>query len=150
MTIQKSVTIQAPQQKVWDAITDIPNLATIATGIDHIEILLRPTIGIEGLKWAETRKMFGQEASEVIWITQASPPHSYKAQSESHDTLYETLFTLEQEHDATRLTMRFEAHPQTFVSRFLGNTVGLLFRGITKKVIFKDLDDIKTYLETTP
>lgn len=41
----------------------------MVSGIISLNILHQPEDGLVGLKWEETRKMFGKEASETMWIT---------------------------------------------------------------------------------
>ena len=83
MALQVHVDIDAPKNAVWHAISDIENAATNIDGIQKIEVLERPAAGLVGLKWKETRKMFGKEATETMWITEAVENDYYQAHAES-------------------------------------------------------------------
>jgi hypothetical protein len=45
------------------------------------------------------------------------------------------------------LTMSFEAEPQRFGAKLASVTIGLLFRGATRKALTRDLDDIAAAAE---
>jgi len=49
-----------------------------------IEVLEKPDAGFVGFKWKETRKMFGKEATEIMWITDS-------VENEYFSTLYSIL-----------------------------------------------------------
>jgi hypothetical protein len=43
--------------------TDIENASKIISGIDKIEVVEKPTHGLVGLRWRETRMLFGKPAT---------------------------------------------------------------------------------------
>ncbi|MGQ0534700.1 MAG: SRPBCC family protein [Methanobacteriota archaeon] len=148
MKVSSQVEIRAPKQAVWDRITDIENAASTLPAIQKIEILERPKTGLVGLKWRETRTMFGKTATEVMWITEAKPPSHYETRAESHASIYRSRFSLaETGGGVTVLTMEFGAEPQTFGSKLMWALTGFLFKGATRKAIRKDLEDVKAAVE---
>ena len=88
MEVATSVLIQAPRAAVWKRITDIEHAPQTISGIEKVEILERPASGLVGLKWKETRTMFGKTATETMWITDAVEPEFYKTRAESHGAIY--------------------------------------------------------------
>lgn len=90
MIISARIKINCTKEKVWELITDIENSANFISGINNIEILNQPREGLIGLKWKETRKMFGKEAEEVMWITESEPYKYYQTRAESHGAIYIT------------------------------------------------------------
>lgn len=147
MIIDLKVLIEAPKESVWSVITDIESSHNTITAIEKLEILERPSSGLVGLKWRETRTMFGKTATEVMWITEETLYDSYKVRAESHGALYVTTFGLSEQNGRTQLRMKFEITPQTFVAKLLWATTGVIFKGATKKALMQDLTDIKAAVE---
>jgi len=63
MLVEAQVTIHAPKPAVWAAITDIEHAAETISGIEKIEIVEKPANGLVGLRWRETRMLFGKPAT---------------------------------------------------------------------------------------
>ena len=147
MQLQVHVEVRAPRRAVWSVVTDIPNAATTIEGIEKVEVLHQPSSGIVGLKWRETRKMFGKEATETMWITRAEEPSFYETRAESHGSIYTTRIGLDDAPGGTRLSMAFGAVPQTFGAKVMGVVFSTLMRGSMRKAILKDLEDIKAAAE---
>ena len=149
MHVQADVMVKAPRETVWAVVSDIPNAASTIKGIEKVEVLEQPKgEGIVGLKWRETRTMFGKQATETMWITDASAPSFYETRAENSGAIYTTRIALQ---DAgagvTRLSMDFGAEPRTFGARILGAVFGALMKGSMRKAILKDLEDIKAAAE---
>ena len=147
MVIDLTILVEAPKEAVWEVITNIENSHNTIKAIEKLEILERPSSGIVGLKWRETRTMFGKSATEVMWITEATPNNSYKVRAESHGAIYVTTFALSDQNGLSQLSMRFEIAPQTFVAKLMWATTGVFFKGATKKALMQDLADIKAAVE---
>lgn len=146
MQIQVSIDINAPKEKVWSVITDIEGSASTISGINKVEVLEQPDSGVVGLKWRETRTMFGKEATVVMWITDAEPNLFYKTRAENHGMIYVSELRLEGVDGATRLTMGFHGEVQKFSTNLM-SIMGWFFRGSTKKAMQQDLEDIKRKAE---
>ena len=146
MTITVSEDINASREQVWHLITDIDTWSDTITGIDAIEVLNRPDAGVVGLKWKETRKMFGKEADETMWITAAEPFGWYETRAENHGAIYNTRLSLDGTDDKTTLTMRFSATPTTFASKLM-SAMSFMFNGTLRKMMQKDLGDIREVAE---
>lgn len=147
MTIDLEVTIQGSKEKVWSVITDIENAVYTIEGIEKIEILEKPSHGLVGLKWQETRTFFGKTATEIMWITEVKENESYKTRAESHGNVYTTKHTISEQDKKTNLSMEFTSAPQSFSAKLFSGVMGLMFKGATKKALMKDLNDIKTVVE---
>ncbi len=148
MHVSVSTDISAPAADVWKVITDIENSGAIIGGIDEIKIL-EPATGpsIVGLKWKETRTMFGKEATEVMWITEAEEPSFYKTRAESHGARYESQLAVEPTAGGSRLTMSFEGTPQTTGAKVMWALTGWMAKGAMRKALIRDLADIKAAVE---
>jgi carbon monoxide dehydrogenase subunit G len=147
METQVRVTIRAPKTEVWHTITDIGNAASTISGIESVSILEKPVQGLVGLKWIETRTMFGKTATETMWITDAVEHDYYKTRAESHGAIYVTTLSLQESEGATELTMRFSGQPVTVGAKLMWLLLGFMFAGATRKALAKDLEDIKAAVE---
>ncbi len=147
MKISVDVVINEPKEKVWQVITDIENAANIISGIDKIEILNKPKDTLVGLKWKETRTMFGKSATETMWITEAKENDYYKTRAESNGAIYQTVLKLSEKENATLLTMEFHSEAVTLKGKIMALIFGLLLKSSMKKIIKQDLIDLKNAIE---
>ncbi len=146
MKIQVQITINDTQQNIWKVITDIEGSVDNIKGIEKIEILEKDGNKFIGLKWRETRTMFGQTATELMWITDAVENEYYRTRAESHGAIYKTEFLLTKNGESTDLIMSFDAELVTFKAKLL-SIMGFLFISATRKALKEDLRDIKIAVE---
>lgn len=147
MQVTTSIEIASSAQKVWAAITNIGQADKMISSILHIEVLAQPEQGLVGFKWQETRKIFGKEATEIMWITDAVENHFYSTRAESHGCVYLSTLSLESVGENTQLSMSFAGKPQTLGAKILSALMGIFIRSSMKKELMKDLIDIKQYVE---
>jgi len=147
MQTQLSIDIKSTKEKVWQAITDIENSQSMISAILKIDILHKPEHGLVGLKWEESRDMFGKLAMETMWITEAIENDYYCTRAESHGSVYLTRLSLKPGSGSTILTMTFSAEARSIIAKVLSSLMGIFIRGSINKALRKDLDDIKSYLE---
>jgi len=122
MLVEVEVTIHGSKAAIWAAISDIANAAQTIRGIEKIEVLERPPGGLVGLRWRETRMLFGKPATAEKWITDEGSGG----------------MTLASAHDS---------QPQSLVAKLLSTPMMFLFKGVAKKAILQDLNDIKSAVE---
>jgi Uncharacterized conserved protein len=146
MLVESQVTINAPKEAVWAAITDIENAAKIISGIKNIEVLEKPASGIVGLKWRETRILFGKPATADKWITEAVENEYYKTRAEDGGFVFLTTMRISESSAGITLTSSHESKPQSIVAK-LSVPMLFLFKGVMKKAIVQDLNDIKAAVE---
>ena len=147
MNIEVQVDINGSKEDIWKVISDIEDSTNTISGIEKIEVLEKPTDGIVGLKWQETRTLFGKTATEIMWITDAKENQSYKTRAESHGAVYVTKLEIAEENEKTRLMINFEGIPQTFGAKVMSALTGGIFRKATEKALMQDLIDIKAKVE---
>ena len=150
MQIRVQVSINGSREGIWKVITDIENSVDRISAIDEVEILEKPESGLVGLKWQETRTMFGKSATEVMWITDVVENESYDVRAESHGMVYLSRLSISQEGDRHILSMEFGGEAQTFMGKLMSATMGVFFKGATKKALLQDLEDIKAVVEAGP
>ena len=146
VNVEMHVDVAAPRQAVWAVTTDIENAADTIRAIERVEILERPAEGLVGLRWRETRTIFGKTATEVMWITEEVPGVRYRTRAESHGFVYVSALIVADHEGGTRLTMTHESTPQTLLARLMLLPM-LLFKGAMRKAIAQDLADIKARAE---
>ena len=147
MEISVDVEISKPKNVVWTAITDIENCINMISGIIELKVLEKPEEGIVGLKWMETRKMFGKDASETMWITDAKEGEYYCTRAENHGAIYVTKMSVNELDGKTLLTMSFSSTSESIAIRIISSIMGLFIRKSMIKMLKRDLEDIKTFVE---
>ena len=147
MLVEVQVTINGSKEAVWAAITNIENAAESISGIEKIEVVVKPAKGLVGLKWRETRMLFGKPATAEKWITDAAENGFYKTRSESHGFIFLSTMSISEGGGSVTLTSLHDSIPQTLVTRIQSIPMGLLFKGVAKKALLQDLNDIKSAVE---
>jgi len=149
MKILVATEIHGSPEKIWEAITDISSWQGIIRGIEKIELLNQPKEGLVGLKWKETRTLFGKTATEIMWITAVEPGKSYTVNAESHGAIYITKTEIEELTDRCRLIQEFQSTPQTLGARILALIFGVMMKKSVIKAFESDLADIKAAIENS-
>lgn len=149
MNVNVEIEISEPKATVWRAITDFDHWSTMISGIKDIDIVNLPEEGIVGLKWKETRLMFGKEAVETMWITEAIANHHYCTRAESHGSVYITRLSVSDLGQHTLLSMSFTSKAQSLLVEILSACMGPFIKSSMKKFLLKDLVDIKNFVENS-
>jgi hypothetical protein len=148
MNLSVSIIIEKPKHQVWQAITAIDTCDAMINGIIALEVLEKPESGLVGLKWQETRKMFGKEATETMWITEAEELTYYKTRAENCGAIYITKLSVETVGENTLLTMDFSGTSDSFFVRLMSSMMGLFMKKSMTKMLQDDLNDIKQFVES--
>jgi hypothetical protein len=146
MIVEAHITIIGNKKEVWTTITNIRSAEKILSAVEKIEILNEPANGLVGLKWRETRMYFGKPASIDKWITDAVENEFYKTRAEMDGFIFLTAMTISENGDSTRLTSSHETKSQGIIAKIKSLPI-IFFRGVLKKAILKDLNDIKSAVE---
>lgn len=146
METSASLVLKATKEEVWDIVSNIEKAKDRIECIKDIQILERPENGLVGLKWQEKREVFGKEATETMWITEAKENEYYIAEAKNSGCLYHSKVSIEPSHDGVNLVMSFQSTPQTFMARLMSPLM-FMMKGVIKKAFVKDLQDIQKYLE---
>jgi hypothetical protein len=147
MIVEAQVTITGSRAAVWAVITDIEHAAATFSGIEQIEMLDRPATGVVGLKWRETRILFGKAAAVDKWITDAAEQEFYSARAESDGFVFVSTKRLTEQGGIVTLTESHDSRPQTLLARLQMIPMGLFFKGVIRKAILQDLHDVKSAVE---
>ena len=147
MIVEAQVTIDGSKAAIWAAITNIENASKIISGILNIEILEKPANGLVGLKWRETRMLFGKPATVEKWITDAAENDFYKTRAEDGGFVFLTTKSISESSGGMTLTESHESKPQGFVATLMSIPMALFFKGVIRKALLQDLNDIKSAVE---
>lgn len=147
MTFEAQVTIKGSRAAIWAAIADIANAAHIVKGIDRIEVVDKPARGLVGLRWRETRMLFGKPATVEKVITDAAENEFFDTRSESDGYVFTSSTRISEAGDSMTLSSRHVSTPQGLVGKVLMTPMGFLFKGVARKALVKDLNDIKSAVE---
>lgn len=147
MIVEVQVTINGSKAAIWAAITDIENASGTISGIEKIEVLEEPANGLVGLKWRETRKLFGKSATAEKWITDASENEFYKTRAEDGGFVFLSTMSISESSGGMTLTSSHDSQPQGIVAQLMSIPMVLLFKGVAKKALLQDLNDIKAAVE---
>ena len=146
MLVEAEVTINGSKSAIWAAMTNIENAADTISGIQKIEVLDKPANGLVGLKWRETRMYFGKPASVEKWITDASENNFYKTRAESDGFVFLSTMSISESSGGHTLTSSHDSQPQGILARLMSIPM-FLFKGVAKKALLQDLNDIKSAVE---
>jgi hypothetical protein len=147
MLVEAQVNINGSKAAVWAAIADIENASKIISGIMKIEVVEKPTSGLVGLKWRETRMLFGEPTAVAKWITEAADNEFYETKAEDSGFVFLTTMRIsENGNGSVTLTSSHDSRPQGFVARLKAMPM-FLFKGVIRKAILQDLNDIKSAVE---
>jgi hypothetical protein len=148
MIVEAQVFINAPRADVWSAITDIENAAEILSGVEQVEIVERPPSGLIGLRWRETRMYFGKPATVEKQVTEAVENEFYKTRAEDSGFVFLSRLSISDGGSGVTLSTSHDTQPQGFVAK-LKSTPMFLFKGVIRKALTRDLNDIKARVEKT-
>ena len=146
MIVEAQVTINGSKAAIWAAITNIANASEILSGIENIEVLEKPANGLVGLRWRETRMLFGEPATVEKWITDAAENEFYKTRAEDRGVVFITTLRISESSGGITLTSSHDSKPQGIVARLMSIPM-VLFRGVAKMALLQDLNDIKSAVE---
>ncbi|HEX3131169.1 MAG TPA: hypothetical protein VH394_27790 [Thermoanaerobaculia bacterium] len=147
MIVEAQLPINGSKAAIWAVITDIENAAEIIRGIEKIEIIGKPANGLVGLRWRETRMLFGKPATVEKWITDAVENEFYKTRAESDGFVFITTTGISESSGGVILTSSHDSQPQGLRAKLMSLPMIFLFKGVMKKAILQDLNDIKAAVE---
>jgi hypothetical protein len=140
--------ISAPASTVWALATDLDRWVEVVSGIDGVERLDGGAGFGPGTRWRETRTLFGKQATEDIEITDVDSGRRYDTLAESHGARYHSAVQVDAIDDArSRLTMSFDAEPQSLLAKVLGVVMGPMMASASRKALERDLADLAAAAE---
>lgn len=143
MIVEAQLAIDGSRAAIWAAITDIENAADTISGIEKIEVLEKPANGLVGLRWLETRILFGEPATVEKRVVDAAESEFYQTRAEAQGFVYLCTKRISESSGGVTLTEIHESKPQGIGAKLMSIPMRFLFKGAMKKAILQDLNDIK-------
>ncbi|MHC4850362.1 MAG: SRPBCC family protein [Planctomycetota bacterium] len=135
--------INAPAATVFETVAHIENFSKAVPGIVNIEFLTESRTGV-GTKFKETRVMKGREATVELEVTEYEPNQRIRIVSDTHGTVWDTVFTVAENAGQTQLEMVMDANAYKLLPKLMNP----LIRGMIQKAIEGDMDAVKAYCES--
>ncbi len=146
MEVSGMVTVTATRAAAWAVATDVEGWARIIRGVQRIEVVARPASGLTGLRWRETRLLFGDAATVEKWVTRAVEPDLYETRAEQDGFVFTTTLRLAEQGGGVVLTSTHRTEAVTLGARLKALPM-VFFRGVIRKAILEELHDLKAAIE---
>ncbi len=147
-TITVTREVDAPVEAVWQIVTDIPGSVDRLSSIESVEILSDDHTYRPGLRWKETRRVFGSQETLELWVEDVQAPSSTVIRADDDGAEYTTTFTLapSKQGRRTRIVIVFGAHTPDagLMAKLTWMMFGFVGGEFTKRMLRKDLDEIAT------
>lgn len=140
--ITSTRTINAPVDVVFKTVADIKNFSKAIPQIVNVEMLSDVTSGV-GTRFRETRNMNGRKASTELEVTEYEENNRIRLVSDTHGTIWDSVFTVKEKDDQTELTLVMDAKAYKMMSKFMNP----LMKRMIQKALEKDMDAVKIYCE---
>ena len=134
--------ISAPVTAVFAAVSDIGNLPQTNPAIVHVEFISETRSGI-GTRFIETRLMNGKENKTELEVTEYEKDKCTRMISDTHGTVWDTLFTVTPAGDNTELELVMDCRAHKLLPKLLNP----LMKGLFRKGLQKHVDAVKQYCE---
>ena len=135
--------INAPIEKVFKTVADISQFSEAIPHIIKIEFLSDKKLGL-GTRFRETRLMKGKESSTELEVTEYVENDRIRLISDTHGTIWDTVFTISLIDAGTELIMTMEARSYKLIPKIMNPVI----KGMIKKMIEIDMDYVKEFCET--
>lgn len=147
-----SRTIAAAPEAIWQVITDVERAPDFFRSVGSVEVLGSSEYA-PGLRWRETRTIFGRSETLELTVVEADPSRRAVLESEAAGVRYRISFEL------TRSGDHYESSPRTLVvSRFVADqaptappilwrVLGSLGAKATEESLAQDLADLAGVVE---
>jgi hypothetical protein len=90
---------------------------------------------------------FGKPATAEKWITAAAENEFYTTRAEDQGFVFLSTMRISERSGGMTLSSAHDSKPQGIVARLMSIPMGLLFKGVAKKALLQDLNDIKSAVE---
>ena len=138
-------TINAPADRVFRAVADPEEFQNAIPGGSKVEYLTSNRTGV-GTKFRSTRLMKGKPSTFEQEVTEFVPPERVRLVNVTHETVWDTTFSVRVDGGATVLTLTMDSQTDRFVARLMTR----LIAGMVQKALDGDMDAVKAYCERQP
>lgn len=135
-------TIAAPVERVFETIADLRNFKKAIPHIIDIEFLTETHQGV-GTRFRETRLIKGRKSTTELEVTEYEPNDRIRMVTDSHGTIWDSVFTVREQGGGTRLTLIMEAKAHQFMAQLMNPVV----MPAVRNAVASDLELVKAYCE---
>jgi len=135
-------TIDAPVDVVFSAVADVRNFSEAVPAIEAVEFLTDTETGV-GTRFRETRNMNGKSATVELEVTEYVENERVRLVSDTHGTLWDSVFTVRPLETGTELSLVMEARAHGLFAKVMNP----LTKSLVATAIEKDMDAVKTFCE---
>ena len=144
-SIHLSVSINATPETVFAVVSDVENSPDRIDWYEKVDMLTDGPVRV-GTKWRETRRMNNKQSVEEWEMMAFDSPNYFSAYCDSQGYDVEWTMRVDAEGDGSRLTLGMATRPRTFIGKLL-TPVEWLMSGVCKRMVRKDLESTKAYIE---
>lgn len=137
-----SRTIDAPVTDVFRVVSEIENYSKAVPWITKVEILTDAKKGV-GTKFRETRLMGSKEATTELEVTEFVENERIRLVSDSHGTVWDSVFVTKEVAGKTELTLTMEGKPHSTLAKMMVP----MMKPMLEKALAKDMDAVKAFCE---
>lgn len=142
-SIHCSRTIDAELGRVFQVVSDVRNFRQAVPHIIRIEFTTERQAGI-GTRFRETRVMHGREHTVELEVAEYVENETVRMIADAGGTRWDTHFTVSQVANGTKLDLRMDISPQTWIARVFNP----LIRGMVVRGVESDLASVKDFCES--
>ncbi|MEL6906432.1 MAG: SRPBCC family protein [Planctomycetota bacterium] len=126
--------IDAPPEVVFAAVADIEHLPDVSEDVVGIEFLTEQRFGV-GTRFRETRRMGKRTMDTDLEVTEYDPPHRVRMVTDSHGTVWDTVFRITETAGGAHLEIDMDARPHALLPRIMNPLMKPMFRrGMQKHI----------------
>ncbi len=138
-----SLTIQAPVEMVFDVVSTIDGFVDRCSAITKVEYLTAQRNGV-GTRFRETRVVNGRESATELEVTEYVQNDRVRMVADQGGTIWDTVFVVKPTESGTELTLTMDAKAYKFAAKLINP----LIKGMVKKFIVQDMEELKAYCES--
>lgn len=142
LLVDTSRQIKAPLDKVFLTLSRVQEFSKAVPHIVKVEFLTEQQHGA-GTKFRETRLMRGKEVATELEVAELVENDRVRMVSDAGGTIWDTLFTVQQQGEQVLMTMVMEARPYRMMARCMTP----LIMPMVSAAVEDDMDAVKRYCE---
>lgn len=148
MLVAGDISIKGTRAAVWSVVSDVEGWARIIKGVKQVEVVARPSQGVAGLRWKETRLLFDEAATVEKRVTESKEGVFFTSRAEQDGFVFTTTLRLAEHGGSVVVTSAHRTDAQTIGARLRALPL-VFFKGVIRKALMEDLQDLKAAVEGT-
>ncbi len=138
-----SAQINAPVDAVFRAVTDIERFPEVNDCVQSVEFLTDQRSGV-GTRFQETRSFRGKSMAMDLEVTELVENDHVRIVTESHGTIWDSLFTVRESGEGTDLEITMDAKAMKLMPRLMNP----VFKGMFRKGLEQHLQYVRNHFDS--